>query len=277
MESNDYLYEISNWNIDAKLDDTGRYFYHIQVIDEILKGNKSYITGRKGTGKTAVADYLLQMNEECVFKRKLTFKNFPLFDEKENITNWLDRVDILEDVIKTYIDDAKYLIIFDELDEDFIDMQDKKKYEDYYALLTSLFKSVQEIKSLFPKKQYCIFPVVCLREDIYDIIYDNNKNKWSDFVYNMEWNEQSMKNLLEFRLSRAIDPDKKVSIGIDNWNILFSDEDISYKDKIIDAFEYITENTLLRPRDYIRYISYCCEFTINRGGHIILPDTILEA
>jgi energy-coupling factor transporter ATP-binding protein EcfA2 len=44
-------------NNDAKFDNIERYFYDLGIINEIEKGNKFIIIGRKGTGKSALAYY----------------------------------------------------------------------------------------------------------------------------------------------------------------------------------------------------------------------------
>ena len=71
------LEEIEDWKLEAKLEDANRYFYHTRVVDRILKGQKLYVVGRKGTGKTAIGQYLNGLNAKQYFAQKLTFKNFP--------------------------------------------------------------------------------------------------------------------------------------------------------------------------------------------------------
>ncbi len=68
------------------------------------------------------------------------------FDCKENSSSWIERVETLEDLIQDHVDDSKYLIVFDELDEDYKDILNAEKHKEYTALLTSLFKAVQDIK-----------------------------------------------------------------------------------------------------------------------------------
>jgi hypothetical protein len=45
------LQEISNWKLDAKLEDSARYFYHKAEVDEILAGRKTYVIRKKGDRK----------------------------------------------------------------------------------------------------------------------------------------------------------------------------------------------------------------------------------
>ena len=64
--------EISKWKLEAKLEDTDRYFYVTPEVESILEGEKSYVIGRKGTGKTAIASYLKKNNGYNHFSIHLT-------------------------------------------------------------------------------------------------------------------------------------------------------------------------------------------------------------
>lgn len=94
-------------------------------------------------------------------------------------SSWIDRVDILEKFLLGNLGAEKYLVVFDELDEDYKDIIDPEKYKRYTQLLTSLFKAVQDIRSRFAKWKY--YPVVFLRDDIYEVLQDPDKTKWTDY------------------------------------------------------------------------------------------------
>jgi energy-coupling factor transporter ATP-binding protein EcfA2 len=76
----------SSWKLDAKAEDTDRYFFHVNEILEIQKGEKAFVIGRKGTGKTAIAQYLQGLKEYNTFSAILSFKNFP-FNDLYALTN----------------------------------------------------------------------------------------------------------------------------------------------------------------------------------------------
>ena len=73
------LKEISeSWNLEAKIEKNERYFYKPASIDELISGRKNYIIGRKGTGKTALSQYISKLNNgQKIFTKSLSFKNFP--------------------------------------------------------------------------------------------------------------------------------------------------------------------------------------------------------
>lgn len=76
-----------NWKLEAKLEDE-KYFFYTDEVKQILNGNKCFIIGRKGMGKTAISGYIADRNDPFVFSEHLSFKNFPFnviysMDDKE--------------------------------------------------------------------------------------------------------------------------------------------------------------------------------------------------
>lgn len=358
------LEEIENWKLEAKLEDSQRYFYHTRVVARIIKGQKLYIVGRKGTGKTAISEHLANINESNLFSQKLTFKNFPfnklyelqdsgftrpnqyitlwkyviysaicklmasnpsvdlesreklrtIFnDDIENAlptaverwtglkfdlkvlgngfgfgvnkevddkadTDWTRRVDILEKFLVGQVGADKYLIMFDELDEDYKDIVEPEKYRQYTELLTSLFKAVQDVRARFSKHK--LFPIVFIRDDIYDVVQDPDKTKWLDYKVDLEWDEASIKNMLAFRLSRAADENGETRDFYEIWKELFEPGGVKYGDrqrKSMKPFDYITRSSLLRPRDYVRYLRVCAETSLEKNHAKIKPTTVADS
>ena len=355
------LEEIEDWKLEAKLENSHRYFYYTKIVDRLSTGKKSYVIGRKGTGKTAISEYLSELSDYCTFSQKLTFKNFPfnslyaiidsgytspnqyitlwkyliystickLLSTNENldieskeklsllfdhdlesalpsaVSKWTgfkfdlkilgsgigiggnkdkkddapleisERVQILERFIKTKIGTEKYLILFDELDEDYKDMLVSESHKKYTELLTSLFKAIQDVRSIFRNSN--VFPIVFLRDDIYDILQDPDKGKWTDYKIDLDWNAGSLKNLLAFRISRALDENSEGLEFAVAWGQVFEGGQIKYgnKDqKTATAFEYITRQTQNRPRDYVRYLQICAELATDKNKGKVNPDIV---
>ena len=355
------LREVSKWKLEAKLEDTTRYFFHIDIVDKITSGEKSFVIGRKGTGKTAITEHIVKDNTYSRFAKKLSFKNFPFQDlyslsnssfttpnqyitlwkyliyssvaklmisneaidyavrEKlravyegdveqslsrsikrwvsggfkisilgtgveatgannfqKNETSWIERVETLEDTLLKYLDDSEYLIVFDELDEDYSNIMDIAKSKNYTDLLTSLFKAVQDVRSVF-SSTHKLFPVVFLRDDIYEILTDNDRNKWRDLKVTLTWEERSIKDLVAFRISKADSQTKQVLPFNHAWRMLFSTLPVKYghqQEKKMSIFEYITRSTQLRPRDYIHYIQACAEQALLEKSNKITPAIV---
>ena len=196
-------------------------------------------------------------------------------ESKAQTANWIQRVSDLEDIILEYCDDAKYFIICDELDEDYRSIK-SNEHISYNYLLTSLFKAVQDIKSTFNSTKINICPIIFLRDDIYTLIKDADKNKWRDFKIEIEWTAEKIKKLLAWRISR--DADSGCDLSFENaWNLIFAQDTLkagTRGSKKFNSFDYITRSTHLRPRDYIRYFQVCCEETTNLNRNKISNQTI---
>ncbi|MBX2966310.1 MAG: hypothetical protein KF845_09210 [Cyclobacteriaceae bacterium] len=351
-----------NWKLEAKLEDTEKYFYYSTEVDNIIKKEKCYVIGRKGSGKSAICEYLIKRKEHNIFSTKLSFKNFPFNElygldnqkytppnqyitlwkyliysnvcklmtsnemidssirneltklypkndakslartisnwtsaefgatvlgnggsfkfskeENKNTIPWIDKVNILEDIILNYCDNSEYYIVFDELDEDYRQISNEQESQQYVFLLTSLFKAVQDIKSTFIDSDKKMKPVIFLRDDIYTLIKDSDKNKWRDYKIDVEWNEKKLKDLLAFRISKDVE-NNDTSLQFQRaWDKIFFREQIGFgnkQEKKIHSFDFIARSTQLRPRDFIQYIQGCAEETFNKGFPFIREGNI---
>lgn len=174
--------------------------------------------------------------------------------QKRERNNLQERVDHLERFIELNCDDSVYLILFDELDEDYKDMFEKAKDGGYIDLLTSLFKAVQDIKSVMSRAGKKIFPVIFLRDDIYDLITDSDKNKWRDLTIDLEWTLDDIRRLLKYRLSVAGNLEAASFEKV--WYSIFDSKSVPYSGgrKSLSSFDYITRSNQGRPRDFIHYL-----------------------
>lgn len=87
----DQLSEISDWRLEAKEEDSARYFYAQPELPKISTGGISYVIGRKGSGKTAVAEHINGLDGWDTAIQNLSFKSFPFnllyeFDDKRFTT-----------------------------------------------------------------------------------------------------------------------------------------------------------------------------------------------
>ena len=352
--TSDVLKEIAQWKREAKAEDNERYFWHVREADEIAKGARYFVIGRKGSGKTAICEYFNKQSRFDVFAEKLSFKNFPfneLYSQRNDrytppnqfITiwkyliystvcrlllrneaiessvreelsrlysddtplsrrvgrwtgkefglslfglsikvanappmetqprNWTDHVDFLEDLLMRHAGAETYFVLFDELDEDYRDLVESDQYHQYSALITSLFKAVQDVRITFEGKRR-IFPVIFLRDDIYELVQDNDKNKWGDARVDLNWDSEKIKRLVAFRISRAIDPACAESFPFElAWSKVFGRRPIGVgkgKKTVISTFEFISRSTLLRPRDFVTYLQNCAQYAIENRVNI---------
>lgn len=336
----------SEWKRDA-IKEKSKYFYDDGDVLQLTKGEKYFVIGRKGAGKTAVADYIDSIDTPNIFSTKISFKNFP-FNElyeyinssytapnqyisiwkyviyssicqlmakdqsikpeiagslhqlygttterrlnklisqwtatsfnidilgcggggeraKKDPISWIEKTEILESVIRDCIDTSSYFVLIDELDENYTVFPSEEDKKRYFDLITSLFKAVQDIKNTFDESPN-ILPIVFLREDIFNLIIDPDKNKWHDYIINLEWDVAKIRNMIKHRIS--VVTKRRYKTFEDAWNTVFLDDEISVgkrQEKTIGGFEYISRLAQLRPRDYIEYIRECAELALRRG------------
>ncbi|MDO9693774.1 MAG: cold shock domain-containing protein [Candidatus Latescibacteria bacterium] len=351
--------EISRWKRDAKSEDNDRYFWHVREVDQIAQGDKYFVIGRKGSGKTAICEYFNRITQPDVFAETLSFKNFPfneLYGQKntkytapnqfitlwkyliystvcrmmlknesvdsnirslleslykdnsplsrrvgqwvgkefgmslfgmsikvsrKDITaepnSWIDQVDFLEDLIIHYAGTATYYVLFDALDEDYRDIINASQYEQYTSLITSLFKAVQDVRANLPGfGSTGVFPIIFLRDDIYELVQDSDKNKWGDFKVDLNWDYNKIQKVMAFRISRALDPDCDQVMSFDAaWGKLFGSKHIRVggRRNRIPTFDFIARSTLLRPRDFVAYLQNCAQYAVEEGK-VISPSVI---
>lgn len=352
----------NNWRLDA-IQENPKYFFHYKEVSSIRGGRKCYVIGRKGSGKSAICQYIVNEIAYNTFSTKLTFKNFPfnelyslednnyarpnqyitlwkfliyatickLMKKNGNInsqireqlshafpdekverlneevkrlvspefklnlgvlnagasmetlrvkteSSWIDKVAILENFLIEHCDNSNYYIVFDELDEDYKTVKDTGKLDTgYIPLLTGLLKAVQNIKSIFQSSRFCIKPIVFLRSDIYELIKDADKNKWSDYKIDIDWDKDRLKEMLAYRISQDCHEQLVKKDFNTLWFKVFdSNNQIHYgnaKNKTSDYFDFMINRTMLRPRDMICYVRSCCEMAHLQGKNVI--DSII--
>lgn len=347
------LERVAAWHLEAK-DDDDHYFFETRSSDAIQQGEKIFVIGRKGTGKTAICEHIHHSKAHDKFSVLQSFKNFPfnelykfenekfkspnryisiwkyailtalcrLMLDNENVDGAaraklrrifdfgvedafekklrkvtdrsfeiqilgtgiatepvvldhaneipLDRrCEIIFDFLDGYLDESSYFILFDELDEDYRDvLVDTVGGNQYFELLVGLFKAAQEIHSYFSKRTKKVYPVVFLRDDIFDLLRDHDKPKWSDKSVDLNWSSTSLKDLLSFRISKARQPSQPAVPFDAAWKQLFSVQRTrvsNARQANTPTFSYLLRSTYLRPRDLISYVRECAKVTLSVG------------
>jgi hypothetical protein len=150
--------------------------------------------------------------------------------------------------------DNEFFLLFDELDEDYID--DPR----YYHLLISLFKAAYQIKQEI-RGGLKVRPIVVLRQDIFSKLDDHDLNKMDDATVHLRWaplpsphSEFSLRNLVNERL--------RANLGIrldgDLWQNAV-DED-HWGGPGSSAWAYLLNRTMDRPRDIVKSLKCCQPF-----------------
>lgn len=198
--------------------------------------------------------------------------------------NLTERCDFLEDYVRTHLDDSSYYILFDGLDDDYKDIITiDNSNTRYFELLKGLFKASQELHRSLNKEHRKVYPIVFIRNDIYDLIQDNDKSKWRDKSIDLKWNSTSLKEMMAHRISKSINSSGPVMSFSNAWPLVFSNDEIGFgtrKRKKVDQFEYLLRCTYSRPRDLISYVRECAvislEREMSRADNGVIIDAELE-
>ena len=356
----EYLNDIANWRVEAKFEDVPKYFFRSTEYENIVKGKYALIIGRKGTGKTAIAEFITRNEDKTYYAEKLSFKNFPfnelykLEDQRfthpnqyitiwkyviysficrmmatnKNIdplilkqlqkafgnnadqnlaslierwtlsklrmgssgtgidlekyasgekVDWTKNVEKLESIIKKYGSSAHYIVVFDELDEDFKDVVSRYDNDQYRQLITSLIKATSEVTAFSVGNGLRLSPMIFLRDDIFDLIRDNDKNKLVDVKLDLVWDKEKIKRMLAYRLSRSLNlPSDGTNFDL-VWKKIFAHSRTRYGHKQkqwMSTFDFIARSTHMRPRDFIRYIQVAAGHEIENGNDQIQGETL---
>lgn len=169
--------------------------------------------------------------------------------------------------------------MFDALDEDYKDILQPDRKDDYFDLLVGLFKAAQNVRySLQNEVSANIVPVIFPRDEIFDLCRDPDKNKWLDRAISLDWNPTRLQSLISFRLSRALDRHSDPQAFSSIWPQFFrSTQYRGNRRRGEELFKFMLRSTFDRPRDIINYVRECADVALNLGENIISNDTISKA
>jgi hypothetical protein len=185
----------------------------------------------------------------------------------------------LEEFIVRSAPRTEYFVLFDDLHEDFTGEPGvDDETDEYYVLLTGLLSAATHLHTSFRKNGKRIFPVIFLRDDIYDRIRHSDKNHWSDSLWTLHWDVVSLRSMVEHRI--CADAGKKHYA--DAWREAIADSPRiskadAYRTTMQALLDYMIEWTQHRPRDILKFCQLSARCALNRGGTLIESDDITEA
>ena len=155
----------------------------------------------------------------------------------------------------------KIVVVIDNLDENWINLDSKYKLIDALLNAIRLFADVPNMKIL-----------LAMRADLLaktcDITHRQNE-KDESFTLRLNWTPKMLKELLDKRIEFLFNYKYKK-----NTKITFSDI-FSFNINDINATDYIISRTMMRPRDVISFVNHCIFQADNET--IITEHDVLEA
>jgi hypothetical protein len=150
-------------------------------------------------------------------------------------------------ILYTLNPDHHYYICFDQLDLGFDPNSPK-----YYERLIGLILAARDLNLLAREMGRKFFVTIFLRDDIYEQLHFEDKNKITENFYNLiEWDTPRTKHTLKSLMEKRF----KVTVGE-------AEQDISWADLFDESaempghqtkYKFITDRTFLRPRDIIKF------------------------
>lgn len=138
-----------------------------------------------------------------------------------------------------------YYILIDGLDERWVDSSIR------FRLIRSLIESLKTFRKITSLKI-----LVALRSDVLERVVQETKDtsfqreKFEDYFVRIHWSKHELKTLINKRIGALFRRQYSDS------NICFENL-FPYKMGSQDAFDYVTERTLMRPRDVISFVNEC--------------------
>ena len=224
---------------------------HLREITLKLERDTKASIGGECSGIALNAEYAKKLTEEQVHdvKKRATEVVSSLQIQKLN--------EILSLLAEYSFDDPqkKYVIIIDQLDENWAENETRYKFIRALIEEIKVFRKIKNIKI-----------IVALRLDLLRSVFNLTRSsgfqeeKYESYILDIKWTPEQLTELIQKRVSEVY----RKQYTRDNVKI----HDIFPKPKGgptgLTAIEYITERTLLRPRDILQYINECFSVALNR-------------
>ena len=157
---------------------------------------------------------------------------------------------MLDCIIRCMNGQHHYYLCFDELDFGF-ELENK----DYYYRLIGLIRAAMDINRKAKELGKKFSVIIFLRDDIYETINFEDKNKIRPPTYmNISWQQDGKKNTLKELMEKRFKVVYQTDYTV-RWEDIFDDKQIRGRQ---NKYNYICNRTFLRPRDIIAF----CNFTL---------------
>jgi hypothetical protein len=166
----------------------------------------------------------------------------------------------------------KVTVLIDNLDDPWRPGHDTEYQSD---LLTGLLRVATDITNEFRREDHWqrrvnMSLVIFLRSDIFAHIHPLAAEQDKLPLHRIVWNDnESLLRVLDQRLASALPTDAELS---DLWQQLFPEHVVG-----LPTRQFITSNTLARPRDLIFFVKQAIAAAINRGHSAVTADDFLDA
>jgi len=138
------------------------------------------------------------------------------------------------------------------------------------VIVRGLLDGARKLTQNFSRERIDFHSLIFLRRDIYDNLIVRSADAGKDTAIVLDWNDPELFKLI---LRARIEASGELDGAFDEiWAQLF---DLQVDG--IDSFQYIVTRTLMRPREFLRFLHSAIEVGINRSHSRITGDDIKRA
>lgn len=177
---------------------------------------------------------------------------------------------IISQIVLNICDKSPYYILFDELDLNYKSVSNLKPENKYHERLLGLIRATYEVYTSAKERGLKIFPIVFMRDDIFNKIRSTDKAKYYEKARFITWDANSLKELLVYRLNQnSGQHGKDFKLAMES----IFDANLN-QDEIFNTMLLMSH---YRPRDIIRFVKSCCQSAIDNQADKITFDIMLKA
>ncbi|MGP5715841.1 P-loop ATPase, Sll1717 family [Brachybacterium tyrofermentans] len=175
-------------------------------------------------------------------------------------TRTIDALDSLEEVLVSESSVRPMSALIDRLDDAWDGTTESLE------LIAGAVKAARHYSQIFSNADMAPV-VVFLRSDLWEEIRFNDKNKFSQDMLRLDWDRESLKQVIDARIAKA-----RPSQELD-WFSLFTDSEMQNRQL---SQNYIIKRCMGRPRDIVAFAIFAREAAIRAGHEIIGNQDIYE-
>ena len=111
--------------------------------------------------------------------------------------------------------------------------------------------------------------VLFLRLDIFNELQFNDKNKISQDIEYLDWDDKSLVEIVNARISRSLGVQRSKA-----WDYVFSNKEMRQRASIRS---YLLKRTMNRPRDMVAFATFCRDAAVKAGHRMVETSDVYDA
>jgi hypothetical protein len=130
------------------------------------------------------------------------------------------------------------------------------------TIIRSLVEGARSIQREFAVKKINVFPVIFLRNDVYELLVNKTADKQKEAKAILDWVDPDLlKEMIRLRIASSIECEPHEEAPTE-FNDLWRNICVSHYDGE-ETFQYLVERSLMRPRFLINLLNQCKSVAIN--------------